>query len=84
MSTKHTLGPWRFDPDNHNVYGGGLLAQVFGHLHNGEREANARLIAAAPDMLDELKAIHSNLHGDDGSCECSTLMIIEKAEGKTS
>lgn len=56
MSTKHTPKPWRRDPDNNNVYANGLLAQVYGHLHNGERVANSNLIAAAPDMLECLMA----------------------------
>lgn len=52
---KHKSGPWRLDPDNLNVYSDGLIAQVYGHLHNLERQSNARLIASAPELLDELK-----------------------------
>lgn len=52
---RHAPGSWRFDRDNLNVYADGLLAQVHGHLHNGEREANARLISAAPDLLKACK-----------------------------
>jgi len=55
MSTKHAPGPWRYDRDNLNVYANGLLAQTFGHTHNGEREANARLIATSPELLIELQ-----------------------------
>ena len=49
--SNYTPGPWRFDPDNLNVFSNGQLAAVYGHTHNGEREANARLIAASPDLL---------------------------------
>ncbi len=53
---KHTPGPWKIDSYNLNVYcAGGLLAKVYGHLINGERHANANLIAAAPEMLGELE-----------------------------
>lgn len=45
------------DPDNGNVYANGLLAQVYGHVHNGERAANGKLIAAAPDLLAGLKEL---------------------------
>lgn len=61
--SKHALGPWRYDPDNLNVYANGLLAQVYGYIHNGEKEANARLIAAAPEMLEALKGISD--HADE-------------------
>lgn len=55
--SKHTPRPWRFDPDNQNIYANGMVAQTFGHVHNGEKLANARLIAAAPDLLEALKDI---------------------------
>lgn len=54
---KYCPPPWRYDKDNLNVYGAGMIAQTFGHSHNGEREANARLIAAAPDLLDGAKRV---------------------------
>lgn len=47
-------GPWRFDRDNHNVYANGLLAQTYGHIHNGERLATAELIAHSPSDLRDL------------------------------
>ena len=60
MNTKHTHGPWEVDrfywtiqrrmfgPDEPEV-------EVIGRLTNGEEaEANARLIAAAPELLEAL------------------------------
>ncbi len=41
-----------------------------------EREANARLIAAAPDMIAELKRLHEK-HGEQATAD-----IITKAEGR--
>jgi len=59
MSTKHTPGPWsceRQDDDDGSIY-------YAIHAHAGyefivnvhENKANARLIAAAPDLLHELE-----------------------------
>lgn len=47
--------------------------------------ANARLIAAAPDLLSELKNLHSVTFCpacDENERGCRTLALIEKAEGK--
>jgi len=52
---KHTPGPWRLDRDNWNVYSSGMVAQTYGHHHNGEKQANAHLIAAAPELLELAK-----------------------------
>lgn len=61
--TKHTPGPWAFvqdgltlvrgvsDDDFHQV----VAACASDFLTNAECEANASLIAAAPDLLDALK-----------------------------
>lgn len=67
----HTPGPWRFDRDWRRIPtifgadGRQMIATVEKHKHlpNGcgmqedlpEREGNARLIAAAPDMLAALR-----------------------------
>jgi hypothetical protein len=68
MTTQHTPGPWRtvrfgskFDARNHSfgvAYGrsGSRLAIVDGEGSSGAANAaNARLIAAAPDLLAALK-----------------------------
>lgn len=75
-------GPWRFDKDNLNIYAKGMVAQVFGHSHNGERLANAQLIAAAPEMLDALKKIESCLNPEDNDVAAKAVRAaIAKAEG---
>jgi hypothetical protein len=65
MDTKHTPGPWRVgkqwsvvadseigthsDQQNREYYGGALVCESV------RTEANARLIAAAPELLEALK-----------------------------
>ena len=71
MTEAHTPGPWTarrmhtggfdiMDPRNRDVvtvYGGGVETE--------SREANARLIAAAPDLLEALKSLVANLAEGD-------------------
>lgn len=60
---KHTPGPWRVERQNPSpttgewmIAGGkpGYLAEIR-DCGSGDVQANARLIAAAPDLLEELK-----------------------------
>lgn len=63
MTTTHTPGPWAYDADSQEVFsddarhGAGWIAFIKGNDGEGrpltepERLANARLIAAAPDLL---------------------------------
>lgn len=65
----HTPGPWDYDADSQEVfgttekYGSGWIARVVGNdsdgrpLPDAERLANARLIAAAPELLAACKAL---------------------------
>ena len=70
MSTKHTPAPWRIEwgmsqgGDGHHVCDASdmgplsIIASV--HFHDdadGETKANARLIAAAPDLLAALRGL---------------------------
>jgi len=63
---KHTLGPWRFEDTVTQVRDCTFGTQIWGpHVRIGfterqnvgadEERANARLIAAAPDLLEALK-----------------------------
>ena len=66
--SKHTPGPWHISDDEQNVLakdgtGNRLIAQCHaGHLP--ERSANARLIAAAPDLLATLRRLVEVLECD--------------------
>ena len=94
----HTPGPWRYCRENgspttgqHMIAGAtpGYLAQVR-DCGSGDVQANARLIAAAPDLLEIARAIvavcDSGKHADMACMEGSPLVdaardAIAKAEG---
>jgi hypothetical protein len=89
MSTKHTPGPWSVERD-----GNGELA-IYAyrtHLTHGDsplsletREANARLMAAAPEMLAALREAYLSLECRHHTQVTTTIVkaAIDKAEGKT-
>lgn len=54
--TKHTAGAWVSDKNGDMVStaSGHDICTVFGQVQNGEGEANARLISAAPELLKSL------------------------------
>lgn len=57
MTTKHTPGPWHVDTEDQDAdihSGFGMVAKTMGHgnAQDGEGTANARLIAAAPELLE--------------------------------
>lgn len=61
MHSKHTPGPWDVDEgDKSTIYeldAANPIAEVFSDRSAEENEANARLIAAAPELLDALTAL---------------------------
>jgi hypothetical protein len=85
----HTLGPWQLDATE-RIYTGKIIR------HNGvqicrmidqvttdtpEVEANARLIAAAPDLLDACKKVVQNISPEFYQEEIEALeAAIDKAE----
>jgi len=53
MKTKHTPGPWKYNGKT-DIYGasGATICELYrGYEHISECQANARLIAAAPDLF---------------------------------
>ena len=59
MSTQHTPGPWQYKRTSGFDYGS-TAYWVPGICTNIDTEANARLIAAAPELLEALKAVLDN------------------------
>lgn len=67
MNAKHTPGPWRIVEDGgfrgiFHLGTGRKVAAVIGSIREGEHiEANAHLIAAAPDLLEALRKVSAAL-----------------------
>jgi hypothetical protein len=93
-NAKHTPGPWRSERGNGD-YGRNVTAdngrRIVCETICAEHEANARLIAAAPELLEALHSIleHSREFGDIEDCETMLARIedkvraaIAKAEGR--
>jgi hypothetical protein len=68
MNTKHTPGPWRENSQGDSEYifselYGAIATIPHGGIHRDEHKANAKLIAAAPDLfkacLESLSALKS-------------------------
>jgi hypothetical protein len=93
--TKHTPGPWEFD-DKHSsgfpllcLYAADNRNPFHGSRSDDEQNANARLIAAAPELLEALRAITDQLEriGDtrydkDGQYIDAARAAIAKATGE--
>jgi hypothetical protein len=88
METKHTPGPWTIADDMRGIgnarVAGVLDANGIGVANCGSHgEANARLIAAAPDMLDALYTLLDAIDGNRitvGDCN-QARAAIAKATG---
>ncbi len=90
--TKHTPGPWRTKREGFStVYveariDGGLIQEVAacGPTEAGleQQEANARLIAAAPELLEALGLI-ANTGMDARQCMLTARAAIARATGET-
>ena len=87
--SKHTPGPWRYqegsDPYTHIVRAGetglGRFVVQCGQSRDGIEEANARLIAAAPEMLLALYRILPLIQEHEEEVRL-VLDAIAKAEGR--
>lgn len=103
MSEKHTKGPWQYT--SRNIEGvknwasripfaievphGAAVLPVADVCDQPHAEANARVIAAAPDMLEALQALHKNGHlvvftsdtKEDAEIKARAIAAIAKATG---
>lgn len=85
----HTPGPWKLSKVEIGFYVSGTdnkyLADVHGWVGRDENEpetaSNARLIAAAPEMLEILEELYDR-YGDDDPLHHRTANIIQKAKGE--
>lgn len=91
----HTPGPWDdCAPGDYSDFNGHSIVILSAVSHrvavvqgdDKEAIANARLIAAAPGLLEALKAIIEEQDQNEGYCTCKTYdaarAAIAKAEGK--
>lgn len=76
MNTNHTPEPWfHYDDTQHRIHGheiaatGKTVARIYCTKGDeAEDAANARLIAAAPDLLDAMNEIANANGGIHGTC----------------
>lgn len=79
-NTTHTPGPWLVSRNYIRVHADKeCIAEIIGNEKN--RQANARLIAAAPDLLAFAKLVAAGHLTKEGFIE-SAQRIIAKTEGK--
>lgn len=79
----HTPGPWKFLDviGGCSVYAGRRQVLAYHSSPDAENKANARLIAAAPDLLDALQAaVASGIIDHDGEPDAARAAIA-KATG---
>jgi hypothetical protein len=77
----HTPGPWIHETEDAwgTVWADKPVARVIGD--SAEAEANARLIASAPDLLEALKALDAVL-GDTPMPDCATMNRLIAASSR--
>jgi hypothetical protein len=90
--TKHTPGPWSlkddliYGPDGITIVSADGLMENYGPPDRSMEEnyANARLIAAAPELLEALKGLFKNNQDIDAYLQAKdkAVQAIAKAEGK--
>ena len=89
MTAKHTPGPWEWGRDMGSFWietekDGYSVASVNNHNITPQNEANAHLIAAAPEMLASLEAMVES-YEHEASARNPTLLqaraVIAKAPG---
>lgn len=88
MNTNHTIGPWSFDEYLNIVGRDGQIVKVEGVCLSSSdvARANARLIAAAPDLLEALQLIVRGygVSFQDAALKTIVKEAIAKAKGEPS
>lgn len=86
-SASHTPGPWALDRSR--IYGENMLVASVAYFRDTSlEEANARLIAAAPDMLEALRLLADNIEAAFPGLKRMGPLVqaraaIAKAEGRS-
>ena len=88
MTTQHTPGPWtrhKWHSQEDQISAKGGTIALVSHIHTlvpeAEADANARLIAAAPDLLAALEAIVKITDGSQPNYP-AVLMVAQAAIAK--
>lgn len=87
MKAKHSPGPWhikRWQPIGIESKDGYIIADFISARHREEAVPNARLIAAAPDLLEVLKEVMSWEENAQMTWAPAARAAINKAEGAES
>ena len=82
MSTKHTPGPWRVGDAGASVFGPKDLPVTVAKLVH-PNSANARLIAAAPELLDALMQLLQAFEADKNIAPKMTIKTSFETNGQT-
>ena len=85
MNTKHTPGPWDLNETQRGtyIYQGGTencIAEIYADV-NEDQAANARLIAAAPELLEALLALLPGAEAMGWSTEKARVAINKATQG---
>src|ERR1043166_1656060 len=76
----HTPGPWKAGPQGLFVVAPrNRICTLYGNrdsINEAEQEANARLIAAAPELLEacKLASVYLSESGDESDCERKAIL----------
>ena len=82
MTQRHTAGPWK--SEGRSIINPALSGVGRTIATQIDSEANARLIAAAPELLEALKAVMSEWRDGYGlNCVEQLRAAIAKAEGRS-
>lgn len=95
MNTKHTPGPWQVNPNWLNIGSGnrhlavevplagcgfGLVASLENSFTRESQDANARLIAASPELFEAcLEIVKTAVVQKDESGECVGVLVTHEA-----
>jgi len=81
MMDNHTPGPWFVEAQN--VHSGGrVICRTDWNIRDQVDDANARLIAAAPELLEALEALMAHEPDHSDTLWENALAAIAKAKGQ--